>query len=54
MKFAILREKSIVKENQSIIQKYDVRGARNGFSQARQLSGGNQQKFIVGREMNTP
>ncbi|WP_416322629.1 ATP-binding cassette domain-containing protein [Mycoplasmopsis felis] len=53
-KFAILREKSIVKENQSIIQKYDVRGARNGFSQARQLSGGNQQKFIVGREMNTP
>lgn len=54
VKFAILREKSIVKENQSIIQKYDVRGARNGFSQARQLSGGNQQKFIVGREMNTP
>lgn len=54
VRFAILREKSIVKENQSIIQKYDVRGARNGFSQARQLSGGNQQKFIVGREMNTP
>lgn len=54
VKFAILREKSIVKENQSIIQKYDVRGARNGFSQARQLSGGNQQKFILGREMNTP
>ncbi|WP_036429794.1 ABC transporter ATP-binding protein [Mycoplasmopsis felis] len=54
VKFAILREKSIVRENQSIIQKYDVRGARNGFSQARQLSGGNQQKFIVGREMNTP
>ncbi|WP_322902465.1 ABC transporter ATP-binding protein [Mycoplasmopsis felis] len=54
VKFAILREKSIAKENQSIIQKYDVRGARNGFSQARQLSGGNQQKFIVGREMNTP
>ncbi|WP_416373694.1 ABC transporter ATP-binding protein [Mycoplasmopsis felis] len=31
VKFAILREKSIAKENQSIIQKYDVRGARNGF-----------------------
>ncbi|WAM08232.1 hypothetical protein ONA21_02980 [Mycoplasmopsis cynos] len=27
---------------------------RNGYSQSRQLSGGNQQKFIVGREMNSP
>ncbi|TNK91314.1 sugar ABC transporter ATP-binding protein, partial [Mycoplasmopsis pullorum] len=26
---------------------------KNGISQARSLSGGNQQKFIVGREMNS-
>ncbi|TDV24320.1 simple sugar transport system ATP-binding protein [Mycoplasmopsis mustelae] len=54
IKFGILRDAKIKKENQIIIDKFDVRGARKGLSQARQLSGGNQQKFIVGREMNTP
>lgn len=37
-----------------IIEKYDVRGARGGNSISRSLSGGNQQKFIVGREIETP
>ncbi|KAF5275457.1 hypothetical protein FQR65_LT16675 [Abscondita terminalis] len=37
---------------QKIIQDYDVRNADFGFSVARQLSGGNQQKMIVGREMS--
>ncbi len=36
-----------------IIEKYDVRGSREGNSIARSLSGGNQQKAIVGREMLT-
>ncbi|WP_410174237.1 ATP-binding cassette domain-containing protein [Mycoplasmopsis cynos] len=54
VKFGIFRDKNIQKDNEKIIQLYDVRGARNGYSQSRQLSGGNQQKFIVGREMNSP
>ena len=35
----------------SVIKDFDVRGANNGSSIARSLSGGNQQKAIVGREM---
>ncbi|MGZ9763409.1 ATP-binding cassette domain-containing protein [Mycoplasma sp. 5912] len=54
VRFGILRDAKIKKENNLITTKYDVRGTRGGLSQARQLSGGNQQKFIVGREMNTP
>ncbi|MHA0273012.1 ATP-binding cassette domain-containing protein [Mycoplasma sp. 48589B] len=53
-KFGIFKAKPISKETKEIIEKYDVRGARNGYSQSRSLSGGNQQKFIVGREMNSP
>ncbi|SJZ49074.1 ATP-binding cassette domain-containing protein [Mycoplasmopsis verecunda] len=52
--FGIFKNKNITKENNEIIEKYDVRGARKGSSMARSLSGGNQQKFIVGREMNAP
>ncbi len=37
----------------SIIQEYDVRGADGSNSIAATLSGGNQQKFIVGREMQS-
>lgn len=54
VRFGIFKEKAIKEETKNIINKYDVRGARNGISQSRQLSGGNQQKFIVGREMNSP
>ncbi|MFV8467589.1 ATP-binding cassette domain-containing protein [Mycoplasma sp. 46852] len=50
----IIKNKNVIKENNDIIEKYDVRGARKGYSMARSLSGGNQQKFIVGREMNSP
>ncbi|MFV8468184.1 ATP-binding cassette domain-containing protein [Mycoplasma sp. VS292A] len=53
-KFGVFKSKSIADETKEIIEKYDVRGARNGYSQSRSLSGGNQQKFIVGREMNSP
>ncbi|MFV8400993.1 ATP-binding cassette domain-containing protein [Mycoplasma sp. 2634B] len=52
--FGIIKNKNVIKENNEIISKYDVRGARKGYSIARSLSGGNQQKFIVGREMNSP
>lgn len=46
-------DKNKKKFNNEIIKKYDVRGAREGWSNARALSGGNQQKAIVGREMLT-
>lgn len=39
--------------SQEIIQKFDVRGSNGGYAMARALSGGNQQKAIVGREMLT-
>nr|WP_318029922.1 hypothetical protein [Mycoplasmopsis bovis] len=38
---------------QSIVTNFDVRGTNHGNSLARSLSGGNQQKAIVGREMTT-
>jgi ABC-type uncharacterized transport system ATPase subunit len=37
---------------QDIVSKFDVRGTQSGFAIARQLSGGNQQKAIVGRELS--
>lgn len=50
-KFGIVNRNAIQTYGQTIIYKYDVRGANNGFAIARQLSGGNQQKIIVGREL---
>ncbi|MGY6172222.1 ABC transporter ATP-binding protein [Candidatus Mycoplasma pogonae] len=44
-------KKNLTKE---IIQNFDVRGSRDGVAIARDLSGGNQQKAIVGREILTP
>lgn len=45
------KEKKIF--SKEIIDNYDVRGSREGNAMARSLSGGNQQKAIVGREMLT-
>ncbi len=42
---------SIYKKAAHIIKTYDVRGTTRGTSDARGLSGGNQQKLIIGREM---
>ncbi|ACF07549.1 ABC transporter ATP-binding protein [Metamycoplasma arthritidis] len=50
----IIKNKAKRKFATDIIEKYDVRGARGGNSISRSLSGGNQQKFIVGREIETP
>ncbi|MEE3928548.1 ATP-binding cassette domain-containing protein [Mycoplasmopsis ciconiae] len=51
---SIFKNKTIKRETLDIIDNFDVRGAREGSSLARSLSGGNQQKFIVGREMSSP
>lgn len=50
-KFGLIRSKAIQSYAQGIIQTYDVRGSKSGFALARGLSGGNQQKAVVGREL---
>lgn len=50
-KYGVLRSGAIKKYGQEIIYNFDVRGAYSGYAIARGLSGGNQQKAIVGREI---
>lgn len=50
-KFGFLNKSKIKIYAKNIIQKFDVRGAREGSAVARLLSGGNQQKVIIGREL---
>ncbi|BAW18318.1 ABC transporter ATP-binding protein [Mycoplasmopsis bovigenitalium] len=52
-KAGVFKNKNIAGFTQSVIEKYDVRSSQGAKSIARSLSGGNQQKFIVGREMMT-
>ena len=47
----ILNRKAISDYAQKIITTFDVRSGEGGFSIARSLSGGNQQKGVIGREM---
>ncbi|WP_338970132.1 ABC transporter ATP-binding protein [Spiroplasma endosymbiont of Labia minor] len=49
--FSLLNFTEIENYGRKIIKEFDVRGTRNGIALARGLSGGNQQKLIVGREM---
>ena len=50
-KSLIINNKNMKEFYNQIEYDYDVRGARRGASSARSLSGGNQQKAVVGREM---
>lgn len=50
-KHGLIRRKAIQSYAQNIINNYDVRGSKNGFALVRGLSGGNQQKAVVGREL---
>lgn len=47
----ILNQTIIYDHAKDVIANYDVRGTTRGTSPARGLSGGNQQKLIIGREM---
>ncbi|QSF13787.1 ABC transporter ATP-binding protein [Mycoplasma sp. Mirounga ES2805-ORL] len=51
-KFGIISYKNIANFSNQIIKHFDVRSSNGGKSLARGLSGGNQQKFIVGRELS--
>lgn len=51
-KYGFLNEKEIKEYTRLLLKKYDVRGSVRGTSDARGLSGGNQQKLIVARELS--
>jgi simple sugar transport system ATP-binding protein len=50
-KHGLLNRKAINDYAEKIIEKFDVRSGKGGVSIIRSLSGGNQQKAIVGREI---
>ncbi len=47
----IINEKNIKKYADELIEKYDIRSSGDGNTNVRSMSGGNQQKIIVGREI---
>ncbi len=53
-KFGLINRKSNVYYSQNLIKNYDVKGTANGYAPISNLSGGNQQKLIVGREIEKP
>lgn len=50
--YGFLNPNYMQKYAQDVIRSYDIRNAQSGFSIARELSGGNQQKAIIGRELS--
>ena len=48
----LLNKEAIQEHANRLIQEFDVRAGQGGISSARSLSGGNQQKAIVGREIS--
>ena len=50
-KFGLLQRNAIHDYSENIIEEFDVRSGHGGASIARTMSGGNQQKAIIGREI---
>lgn len=50
-KYGLLNESAVRQYANKIIEKYDVRAGEGALAKARSLSGGNQQKAIIGREL---
>lgn len=50
--YGFLNKGAIQLYAQQIINKYDVRNTNYGFAITRSLSGGNQQKLVIGRELS--
>ena len=51
-KHGLLNQKEINDHANKVIKQFDVRAGEGAYSKARSLSGGNQQKAIVGREID--
>ena len=51
-KYGFLKKKEIVNYCNELIDKYDIRSSNGAYSIARSMSGGNQQKAIVAREIS--
>ena len=51
-KAGFLRRKNIRKYAEGLIEQYDVRSGQGPFTTARSMSGGNQQKAIIAREID--
>jgi len=51
-KFGFLRRDNIRKKAEELIKKFDVRSGQGPITTARSMSGGNQQKAIVARELD--
>ncbi len=50
--YGLLNLAKIKEKTQEIINNFDVRGAKSVQNRAKELSGGNQQKVIIGRELS--
>jgi ABC-type uncharacterized transport system ATPase subunit len=48
----VLRQNNIKKYADKLIEQYDIRSGQGGASSARSMSGGNQQKAIIAREID--
>ena len=51
-KYLFINNKAIKKYGDELIEKYDIRSSGDGNTVVRSMSGGNQQKIIVGREIS--
>lgn len=51
-KFGFIRKKEVRKYSNELVDKFDVRSGQGAITKVRSMSGGNQQKAIVAREMD--
>ena len=49
--FGFINNKAVYENSEELIKKFDIRSGQGSITQARSMSGGNQQKVIVAREM---
>ena len=52
MKLGFIKSDVVRKYSDGLIEKYDVRSGQGSMTIARAMSGGNQQKAIIGREID--
>ena len=51
-KHGFLNQKAILEHAQKLIEKFDIRSGQGAITTARSMSGGNQQKAIIAREIS--